>query len=303
MPVARDARKPRWLLRPLPAGGTVERLRGVVAEHGLHTVCQEARCPNLGECWSQGEATLMIGGDVCSRGCRFCHVASGPLAPLDPEEPERVAFTVATLGLSYCVLTSVDRDDLDDQGAWHWHRTIRSVRERSPGTVLDVLVPDFQGRRDLIEIVVSAGPHVLAHNVETVERLQRSVRDARAGYEQSLAVHRAFKALAPRTPTKSGLMLGLGETRDEVIATLRDLRAAGVDFVTIGQYLRPSAWHLPVERYVPPEEFAELERAAYDIGFAHAVAGPFVRSSYKAWETERIVRAAHGLAPVATRAF
>lgn len=301
MAIALDARKPRWLLRPLPKGETVQRLDALIAEHGLHTVCQEARCPNRGECWAEGEATLMIAGDTCSRGCRFCHVASGKLLPLDPAEPAKVAFTIATMDLSYAVITSVDRDELPDQGAAHWAATIRAVRERCPDTVIDVLVPDFRGERDLIREVVQAGPHVLAHNIETVRRLQPTVRDHRATYEQSLGVHRAFKEMAPQTPTKSGLMLGLGETRDEVSQTLADLRGAGVDFVTVGQYLRPSDWHLPVERYVPPEEFADIEREAQEIGFKHCAAGPFVRSSYRAWETEALVRAAHGLRPKTRR--
>ncbi|HVL48995.1 MAG TPA: lipoyl synthase [Candidatus Thermoplasmatota archaeon] len=288
-------RKPRWLLRPLPKGPAVAEMTSLLREHGLHTVCEEARCPNRGECWSQGEATLMLMGDTCTRACRFCDVAPGRPGPLDPDEPAKVALTVSTLKLTYAVLTSVDRDDLPDQGAGHWARTILAVRAANPATIVDVLVPDFQGREDLIRVVVGAGPHVLAHNVETVRRLQRKVRDARASYEQSLAVHRTFKRLAPRTPVKSGLMLGLGETRDEVVETLRDLRAAGVDFVTLGQYLRPTERHLPVERYVPPEAFEDLAAEARAMGFAHVVAGPFVRSSYRAWEVESIVRGIHGL--------
>ncbi|HEX2022774.1 MAG TPA: lipoyl synthase [Candidatus Thermoplasmatota archaeon] len=294
-------RKPRWLLRPLPQGPAVSQIQGLLREHGLHTVCEEARCPNRGECWSQGEATLMIMGDTCSRACRFCDVKVGSTAdllasPLDPLEPAKVAKTVQTLRLTYAVITSVDRDELPDQGADHWRRVIQAIRHVCPSTVIDVLVPDFRGDRDLIRHVVEAGPHVLAHNVETVRRLQHPVRDHRASYEQSLAVLRAFKEFAPRTPTKSGVMVGHGETRDELRETLRDLREAGVDFVTIGQYLRPSEWHLPVRDYVKPAEFEEIEREAKEIGFKHVVAGPFVRSSYRAWEVERLVREAHGLA-------
>jgi len=292
--------KPRWLVRPLPSGPKVAQIQGLLAEHNLHTVCEEARCPNRGECWSQGEATLMIMGDTCSRGCRFCDVKTGSklemmALPLDPLEPAKVANTVKTLGLSYAVITSVDRDELPDQGADHWARTIQACRYLAPDTVLDVLLPDFRGERDLIRRVVEAKPHVLAHNVETVERLQGKVRDHRASYQQTLDVLRAFKEMAPRTPTKSGIMVGHGETREELLQTLRDLRAAGVDFVTVGQYLRPSEWHLPVQDYVHPNDFVEIEQAAWALGFKHVVAGPFVRSSYRAWEVERLVREAHGM--------
>ncbi|MHB8605772.1 MAG: lipoyl synthase [Thermoplasmatota archaeon] len=283
--------KPRWLVRPLPKGPKVEEIRGLLREHNLHTVCEEAACPNRGECWSKGEATLMIMGDTCTRACRFCDVAAGKVGPLDPLEPAHVAFTVKTLGLTYAVVTSVDRDDLPDQGAGHWARVIRAVRAACPDTILDVLTPDFRGERECLATVAAGGAHVLAHNIETVERLQGKVRDPRAGYRQSLDVLAAFKKLAPSCFTKSGVMIGHGETRDEVVRTLEDLRAVDVDFVTIGQYLRPSSWHLPVAEYVPPAEFVELERIAYELGFTHAVAGPFVRSSYKAWETESIVRA------------
>jgi lipoic acid synthetase len=288
-------RKPRWLVRPLPAGPKVAQIQGLLREHGLHTVCEEARCPNRGECWAKGEATLMIMGDTCSRACRFCDVKTGSthdllLSPLDALEPAKVANTVKTLGLTYAVITSVDRDELSDQGADHWARTIQAIRFLCPDTIVDVLTPDFRGDRALISRVARAGAHVHAHNIETVERLQHPVRDPRAGYQRSLDVLRAFKEAAPRVPTKSGLMVGHGETRDEVLATLRDLHEAGVDFVTIGQYLRPSEWHLAVQQYWHPDDFAQLEKDAYALGFAHVVAGPFVRSSYKAWEVERIVR-------------
>ena len=295
-------RKPRWLVRPLPAGPKVAQIQSLLRENGLHTVCEEARCPNRGECWAQGEATLMIMGDTCSRGCRFCDVKVGSTVdlqqrPLDPLEPAKVANTVRTLGLSYAVITSVDRDEMEDQGADHWHRVVKAVRHLNPDTVVDVLTPDFRGDRALIRHVVDAGPHVLAHNVETVRRLQREVRDARASYEQTLAVLRAFKEFAPRTPTKSGVMVGLGETRDELLETLRDLREAGVDFVTIGQYLRPSTWHLEVKQYLHPDAFKDIETEAKAMGFRHVVAGPFVRSSYRAWEVEKLVREAHGMGP------
>jgi len=288
-------RKPRWLLRPLPQGPKVAEIQGLLREHGLHTVCEEARCPNRGECWSQGEATLMIMGDTCSRACRFCDVKTGSsqdlrLMALDPLEPAKVANTVKILGLTYAVITSVDRDEMEDQGADHWHRTIQAIKLVNPDTIVDVLVPDFRGERALIKHVADAGPHVLAHNIETVRRLQHPVRDPRAGYEQSLAVLRAFKEFAPATRTKSGIMVGHGESRAEIVETLRDLREAGVDFITIGQYLRPSTWHLEVRQYVRPETFDEIAAEARAMGFAHVVAGPFVRSSYRAWEVEKLVR-------------
>lgn len=292
--------KPRWLVRPLPKGPNVARIQSLLETHNLNTVCEEARCPNRGECWSQGEATLMIMGDTCSRGCRFCDVKTGSKTemlglPLDVLEPAKVAQTVKTLSLTYAVITSVDRDELPDQGADHWARCITAIRHLCPETVIDVLVPDFRGDRELIRRVVESGPHVLAHNIETVRRLQGIVRDHRATYDQSLDVLRAFKEFSPKTPTKSGIMVGHGETREEILETLRDLRAAGVDFVTIGQYLRPSSWHLEVKQYLHPNEFVSLEQAAWGMGFKHVVSGPFVRSSYRAWEVEKLVREAHGM--------
>jgi lipoic acid synthetase len=285
-------------VRPLPSGPKVAQIKDLLETHNLHTVCEEARCPNRGECWSQGEATLMILGDTCTRACRFCDVATatkGQTLPIDPLEPAKVAHTVKTLNLTYAVITSVDRDELPDQGADHWARCIQAIRHVMPHTVVDVLLPDFRGERDLIKTVVDAGPHVLAHNVETVRRLQPKVRDARAGYEQTLAVLRAFKEFSPRTPTKSGIMVGHGETREELLETLRDLRDAGVDFITIGQYLRPSTWHLDVAEYLHPNDFVSLEQEAWRMGFKHVVTGPFVRSSYRAWEVEKLVRDAHGM--------
>jgi lipoic acid synthetase len=298
--------KPRWLVRPLPTGPKVAQIRSLLETHGLHTVCEEARCPNRGECWSKGEATLMIMGDTCSRGCRFCDVKTGnklemAALPLDILEPAKVANTVQKLALTYAVITSVDRDELPDQGADHWHRVIKAIRHMSPHTVIDVLVPDFRGDPKLIAHVAAAGPHVLAHNIETVRRLTPKVRDARCSYDQTLAVLREFKRAAPTTPTKSGIMVGHGETREEVLETLCDLRAAGVDFVTVGQYLRPSSWHLDVQEYWHPNDFISLEQAAWGMGFLHVVAGPFVRSSYRAWEVEKLVRQAHGMPSAPTR--
>jgi lipoic acid synthetase len=282
--------KPDWLKKELPQGAQVEEVRRLMRANNLSTVCEEARCPNRGECWSEGEATVMIMGDTCTRGCGFCHVNTEAQGnDLDPMEPARVAATVDALDLDYVVVTSVDRDDLPDQGADHWAKVIRKVRRDHPDTVVDVLLPDFQGDRALVETVVEADPHVLAHNVETVERLTPRVRDARAGYQQSLDVLETFTELRPDGYTKTGLMAGLGETREELRETMRDLRDVGVDFLTVGQYLQPSGQHLEVERWVPPDEFDAIEDEAREMGFEHVVAGPFVRSSYKAWEVREIV--------------
>ncbi|HWG91622.1 MAG TPA: lipoyl synthase [Candidatus Thermoplasmatota archaeon] len=285
--------KPAWLKRPLPSGPAVNQITQLLRENNLHTVCEEARCPNRGECWAKGEATLMIGGDTCTRGCRFCDVKTGMPAPLDVDEPEKVAKTVDILNLSYVVVTSVDRDELPDQGAGHWVRTIEAVKRKRPATILDILTPDFRGDENLIRQVAVAGADVHAHNIETTRSLHTKVRDRRAKYDQSLDVLRAFKKFAPHVPTKTGIMVGHGETREELLETFRDLLDAGVDFLTVGQYLRPTTWHLPVERYWTPEEFEDLEREAYRMGFGHAVSGPFVRSSYKAWEIEGLLRAGY----------
>ncbi len=261
-------------------------MKDLLREHDLHTVCEEARCPNRGECWEQGEATIMILGDTCTRACRFCSVATGRPAAPDAGEPDRVALTVKTLGLSYCVITCVDRDDLPDFGARHWSDTIRAIKRESPSCYVDILTGDFQGNAELVREVARAGADVHAHNIETVRRLTPLVRDKRAGYDQTLAVLRMFKESAPEVPTKTGLQLGHGETPEEVEATMRDLKAAGVDFLTIGQYLQPTREprHLAVQEWVTPDAFAAYEKLAYEIGFAHCVSGPFVRSSYKAWE-------------------
>lgn len=288
MPVshALHARKPAWLKVKAPGGERYAGLKKLVHDRKLHTVCEEAACPNVGECWSGGTATLMLMGDLCTRGCRFCNVKSGKPKPgwLDREEPEKTAEAVRLMGLDYVVLTSVDRDDLPDQGASHLAETIRAVREASPGTLVEILIPDFRGEAGLVETVAASGPHVLAHNLETVERLTPSVRDARAGYRQSLEILREAGRRRPRLVTKSSLMMGLGETRDEVLQAMRDLRAAGVRVLTLGQYLRPSDWHLAVERFVPPEEFDALRAEGESMGFLYVAAGPLVRSSYRAGE-------------------
>ncbi len=280
-------RLPSWLKVRLPTGENFLRVRGLAAKNGLSTVCTEARCPNIGECWDGGTATFMVMGELCTRGCRFCSVgtAARPPAP-DPAEPRKLAESVAALGLRYAVLTTVCRDDLADQGAGHIAACIRSVKALSPKTLVEFLIQDFRGREEPLKTVLDAGPDVLSHNLETVERLTPRVRDAKAGYGQSLGVLRAALRLRPGVPTKSSLMLGLGETPEELLAALRDLRGAGVRILTLGQYLRPtrSARHLPVVDYVEPSRFEEYGRLAKGLGFEFVASGPFVRSSYRAAE-------------------
>ena len=283
-------RKPDWLRTQLPSGEEFTDVRETLRERNLHTVCEEANCPNLGECWSGrgcsggGTATFMLMGDRCSRGCNFCDVKTGGMEPLDPDEPENVAEAVAEIGLDYVVLTSVDRDDLPDQGAGHFAETVREIKERHPGVLIEALVPDFQGERDLVRKVIDAGPDVIAHNVETVERLQRPVRDPRAGYEQSLSVLEQV-ARDSDAYAKTSLMLGVGEYDHEVYRTLRDLREREVDVVTLGQYLQPSRSHLDVESYVHPQKFETWRRVAEEeLDFLYCAAGPMVRSSYRAGE-------------------
>jgi lipoic acid synthetase len=253
-----------------------------VRELGLHTVCQEARCPNIGECWGHRTATFMLLGDTCTRNCGFCAVTHGRPLVVDPEEPGRVASAVARLGLRHVVVTSVDRDDLPDGGAAHFAATARAIRHLLPACRVEVLVPDFKGRLESAAEVASAPIDVFNHNLETVPRLYKRVR-AGAGYERSLAVLARAGSVRPDLVTKSGLMLGLGETEDELLCVFRDLRGVGCDILTLGQYLRPSTDQLPVERYVPPEEFASLRERALALGFRHVEAGPLVRSSYHAW--------------------
>jgi lipoyl synthase len=277
----RPAGKPGWLRRRLPAGPGYERLRRLLQGRGLTTVCQEAQCPNQFECYAKGTATFMILGRRCSRNCGFCAVAHGPLGHPDPEEPALVAHAVEAMGLRYAVMTSVTRDDLADGGASFFAGTIRAIKERMPMTLIEVLIPDLQGDWIGLLEILRAGPDVLNHNIETVPRLYPVVRPG-ALYSRSLDLLRQVKRIAPKTPTKSGIMLGLGESEEELFATLGDLLAAGCDILTLGQYLQPSPAHLPVERYVPPEEFQSLEKKALDQGFAGVAAGPFVRSSYQA---------------------
>ncbi|MGI5860508.1 MAG: lipoyl synthase [Myxococcales bacterium] len=276
-------RKPRWLKVRLPHGEAYERVKAILEKTRLATVCQEARCPNMGECWGSGTATVMLMGEVCTRACRFCHVKVGRPAPLDPEEPENLAFAVKALELKYLVVTSVDRDDVPDGGSGHFAQAISALRRECPNTMVEVLIPDFSGSTECLDKVVDAGPHVVAHNVETVERLTPAVRDRRASYAQSLEVLRYLKSRGGPY-TKSSIMLGLGENEDEVLRACQDLRGAGVDVLTLGQYLQPSPYHLKVERFYSTEEFESLSQKAMAMGFLYVAAGPLVRSSYRAAE-------------------
>ncbi|MBV8783910.1 MAG: lipoyl synthase [Gammaproteobacteria bacterium] len=277
------ARKPAWLKASAPTGRGYQQVRALVKTHRLATVCEEAKCPNIGECWNAGTATLMLLGAVCTRACRFCAVDTGnPRGWVDAQEPENAARTVELMGLSYVVLTSVDRDDLPDGGAGHYAACIRAIKARSPATAIEALTPDFRGVERDVATVVDAPLAVFAQNVETVRRLTHPVRDPRAGYEQTLAVLAMAKRRRPALLTKSSLMLGLGESDAEIEATLLDLRAAGVDLVTLGQYLRPTLNHLAVERYVTPAEFDAYRQRALALGFTECVSGPLVRSSYRA---------------------
>ena len=278
-----SGRLPPWLKARAPSGAGFARVRALVREQRLATVCEEAKCPNIGECWNAGTATLMLMGSVCTRACRFCSVDTGnPHGWLDLEEPENAARTVELMKLSYVVLTSVDRDDLPDGGAAHYAACVRAIKRRSPRTAVEALTPDFQGVRADVETVVDSGIEVFAQNIETVRRLTHPVRDPRAGYEQTLEVLRIAKRRRPEVLTKSSLMLGLGESDAEIDETLVDLRAAGVDIVTLGQYLRPTLNHLSVQRFVRPEEFDRYRERALALGFLECVSGPLVRSSYRA---------------------
>lgn len=277
------AGKPRWLRAPLPAGAGYDSVRQIVREHRLATVCEEAKCPNIGECWNAGTATLMLMGEVCTRACRFCAVDTGnPRGWLDAEEPANAARTVQLMGLRYVVLTSVNRDDLPDGGAAHFAACVRAIKAASPATVVEALTPDFQGVAADVETVVDSGLEVFAQNVETVRRLTHPVRDPRASYEQTLGVLAHAKRHRPAVLTKTSLMLGLGESDAEIAATMDDLRAAQVDLLTLGQYLRPTVNHLPVARYVTPQEFDRYREWALARGFRECVSGPLVRSSYRA---------------------
>lgn len=276
-------RKPDWLRIRVRGGATYEKVQGIVHEHRLATVCEEAKCPNMGECWSSGTATIMLMGDVCTRACRFCSVNTGnPKGLLDPQEPENTARSVQLMGLKYLVLTSVNRDDLPDGGAGHYAACVKRVKEMNPETAVEALTPDFLGVLADVETVVDSGIEVFAQNVETVRRLTHPVRDPRASYEQTLAVLAHAKAYRPDVLTKTSLMVGLGETAEEILECMDELREAKVDILTFGQYLQPTANHYPIDRYVTPEEFEQYRRWGLEKGFLEVVSGVFVRSSYRA---------------------
>jgi lipoic acid synthetase len=283
VPVGEVLKKPDWIR--VRAGSPSTRfyeIKSILREHKLHTVCEEASCPNIGECFGQGTATFMIMGDKCTRRCPFCDVGHGRPDPLDADEPGNLAKTIAALRLKYVVITSVDRDDLRDGGAGHFVDCIRQVREQSPATRIEILTPDFRGRMDrALDILKAAPPDVMNHNLETVPRLYKEARPG-SDYQYSLNLLKRFKAFAPEVPTKSGLMLGLGETDEEILQVMRDMRAHGIDMITIGQYLAPSGHHLPVKRYVHPDVFKMFDEEAQRMGFTHAAVGPMVRSSYHA---------------------
>jgi len=277
--------KPEWLKIAPPTTGSFSGIKQTISERKLHTVCQEAHCPNMSECWSGGTATFMVMGDTCTRGCRFCAVKTAAKGtPLDPNEPRNLAESVKEMGLDYVVITSVDRDELPDQGAGHFAKCIEELHKQAPEVLVEVLIPDFRGDENLIKTIVDAKPTVIAHNIETVKRLQRTVRDGRANYEQSLKVLRTVKEMNPEIYTKSSIIVGFGEKSEEIIETMKDLRANKADIVTLGQYLRPSDWHVQVSEYVTPETFKFYEQKGKEIGFMYVASGPFVRSSYKAGE-------------------
>lgn len=277
-------RMPVWLRVRPPGGENYTKVKYSLKSRGLHTVCEEARCPNISECWGGGTATIMIMGDTCTRGCRFCAVNSGKPNSLDPLEPEKVAIAVKEWGLRYVVITSVCRDDLEDGGAGHMANTIKAIKGLCPSLNVESLIPDFRGNVGSIEKIVESGPEVLSHNIETVRRLSPKIRDVRASYDQSLSVLRKSREIEPEIHTKSSIMLGLGESEEEIIETLRDLRSVGVDIITMGQYLQPSLQHLPVRDYLSLERFSSLKEIAERMGFDYVSSGSLVRSSYRAGE-------------------
>ncbi len=272
-------RKPDWLRVKLPTGENYRKVAGIVGEHKLHTICQSGNCPNMGECWGAGTATFMILGNVCTRSCGFCSVATGRPEAVDPFEPARVARSVELMGVKHCVITSVDRDDLKDGGSDIWARTIRAIRRRSPGTTMETLIPDFQGNWENLAVVLEAAPEILSHNLETVRRLTKQVR-VQAKYDRSLEVLMRAKRAGLRT--KSGVMLGLGESEQEVMESMDDLRSVGVDILTLGQYLQPTKAHLAVQEFVHPDTFARFKEIGMEKGFRYVESGPLVRSSYHA---------------------
>jgi lipoic acid synthetase len=285
MPGKQRIPKPDWLKVKAPAGENYARIKEMLGELKLATVCQEAKCPNMGECWSGGTATFMLMGEVCTRGCKFCHVKTGnPRGKLDPLEPEKVGYSIAQMDLEYVVITSVDRDDLPDEGSGHFARTIRTIKKLDPELIVEILTPDFKGNEELIKTLADSKPDVFAHNVETVDRLQKSVRDPRANYKQSLSVLEIVKKYHPDMYTKTSLMLGLGEKDEEILQTLTDLRKIDCDVITFGQYLQPTQKHIPVIEYITPEKFKYWQTTAEAMGFLYVASGPLVRSSYRAGE-------------------
>lgn len=279
------APKPHWLKVKAPSGENYTRIKGMLHDLKLSTVCEEAKCPNMGECWGGGTATFMLMGDVCTRGCKFCHIKTGnPKGVLDPNEPEKVAYSISQMDLEYVVITSVDRDDLPDQGSGHFARTVRTIKRLAPEVIVEILTPDFRGERDLVDLITEAKPDVFAHNIETVERLTKSVRDPRAGYRQSLQVLKMVKEKDPTVYTKTSIMLGLGETDEEVLQSLKDLREIECDVVTFGQYLQPTPRHLKVQEFITPEKFKYWQDVSEKMGFLYVASGPLVRSSYRAGE-------------------
>ena len=277
VPESSKVKKPNWLRVKLPTGENYKHVRGLVDTHKLHTICESGNCPNMGECWGEGTATFMILGNVCTRSCGFCAVATGRPDAVDWDEPQRVAEAIYLMQVKHAVVTSVDRDELKDGGSIIWYNTIKAIKALNPNTTLETLVPDFKGQQENIQRIIDAAPEVVSHNIETVERLTRQVR-IQAKYRRSMDVLKVLKAGGMRT--KSGIMLGLGEAKEEVLQTMRDLRNSGVDVVTIGQYLQPTRKHLPVIRFVHPDEFAEYREAGYEMGFDYVESGPLVRSSY-----------------------
>ena len=282
VPLEQKLKKPEWIRAQLPTGKKFFEIKNILRDQKMHTVCEEASCPNIGECFSRGTATFMIMGDICTRRCPFCDVGHGRPNALDPEEPQHLASSVSAMNLRYVVITSVDRDDLRDGGAQHFADCITAIRERSPNTKIEILVPDFRGRMDIaLEILAKTPPDVMNHNLETHPRLYKQARPG-ANYQHSLELLRRYKEMMPHIPTKSGIMVGLGETDDEVREIMRDMRANNIEMITVGQYLQPSNSHLPVLRYVTPEMFKQFEHEAYAMGFTNAAIGAMVRSSYHA---------------------
>jgi lipoic acid synthetase len=281
--------RPDWLKMKIPSGENYVKVKKTIQKYNLHTVCEEASCPNVSECWDSGTATIMIMGDVCSRGCKFCNVDTGKPFELDSEEPQHVAKAIRDWNLRYIVVTSVCRDDLSDEGSEHFAKTIQCIKSESPNTMVESLIPDFSGNEEFIEAIVNAKPHVIGHNIETVQRLSPSVRDARANYKQSLNVLKYVKKLNPTIFTKSSLMLGLGETEEEILQSAQDLRDVNVDMITLGQYMQPSSSHLPVKEFIHPEKFNQLKLDLKKLGFLHVASGPFVRSSFRASDVIELI--------------